>query len=526
MVIDSILVPVDGATNIKLEAFDFHTLTPVFSETTGTPADVVDGYMCNRTGEECRWFDTVIADLPESLRRPLVIAPVARGASGGLIDIDGALTEIPGEDVTLSYAHAYPERVEEQFRKLAGSPRAFFLETGSIRNFPGSLTLIKRFLFEEMERPEVLARAVAFAPYGILLSAHFLGNGILQAARKAGNEHGAWMCHTGARNVNVSPGTKSSLCAKIDSYARLVPDTPAVTYSKLGDMSGDMAQRLGLENAPVVTPGGHDTCMSHLPVMSTFYQSFPGMTGKPVIHVDAGSWTMLAFLGGRPVIDQDGFNRDIIVQGTVDGQPVITARYGGGNDYTHVRGLLGERGTDFIHDTDETILERVLREAEAFLVPNIHPVNHGTGPFPDTRGRIIGETTFFADPATSWVVTDITTSFVTSRQIETVACNPDCPVVITGGASRDPWFGRFIATMTGRDVFALFDCEGRAVSETTSLGAAIAGKAAILGKHPYLVQTGGLCLQYERLEPFPERIAALLITYTDTLMMHIEQSRT
>ena len=61
---ETIIVPVDGASNIKLEVLDFDTLATVFSEVTDTPVTEVEGLEYNSTGEENSWFDSVIRRLP------------------------------------------------------------------------------------------------------------------------------------------------------------------------------------------------------------------------------------------------------------------------------------------------------------------------------------------------------------------------------------------------------------------------------------------------------------------------------
>ena len=328
---NTIIVPVDGASNIKLEVLDFDTLSTLHSVVRETPVVERNGLNYNDTGNECDWFDEMIMELPDSYRTAAVIAPVARGASGGLVGADNTLCEVPGERLTLAYTQGYPESVEDAFNLLAGSDSEFFMETGSVRSFPGSLTLIKRLLYEEMERPELCTGAVGFATYGALLAGHFLGDDYLTAIRACGNEHSYWMCHTGARDITAAPGTPSTVSGRIASFSRLVPSEPSVAYHDVGVIPPDLQSRLSLKGDAVrVVPGGHDTCMSHIPVMATFYQSYPEMRGTPVIHVDAGSWTMAAQIGGDAVLPPDGFMRDIIVQGTVDGQPVVTARYGGG----------------------------------------------------------------------------------------------------------------------------------------------------------------------------------------------------
>ena len=95
-----------------------------------------------------------------------MVAPVARGASGGLVGADNSLMEVPGQRLTLAYTQGYPEAVNEAFAKLAGSREEFFQETGSIRDFPGSLTLLKRLVYEELVRPQLLAGAAGSANTG------------------------------------------------------------------------------------------------------------------------------------------------------------------------------------------------------------------------------------------------------------------------------------------------------------------------------------------------------------------------
>ena len=60
----TILVPVDGASNIKLEALDFDTLATVHSAVTESPAAQRGGLAYNATGAEFDWFDEAIRSSP------------------------------------------------------------------------------------------------------------------------------------------------------------------------------------------------------------------------------------------------------------------------------------------------------------------------------------------------------------------------------------------------------------------------------------------------------------------------------
>ena len=74
--------------------------------------------------------------------------------------------------------------------------------------------------------------------------------------------------------------------------------------------------------------------------------------------------------------------------------------------------------------------------------------------------------------------------------------------MLTAGGSKDSFFAAVLATLTGHPVYAMFDRNGQAVTETTTLGAAIAGKAACLGVHPYKVDTASLGVKYRQIDLF------------------------
>ena len=517
----TILVPVDGASNIKLETLDFETLATLHSASTETPGAQHEGLNYNDTGREFDWFDSVIQSLPAEHRAAAVVAPVARGASGGMVGADNSLVEVPGRRLTLAYTQGYPTEVNDAFAKLAGSREDFCEETGSIRDLPGSLTLLKRLLFEEMVRPQVLARTAAFAHYGALMGGHFLGNDYLVAVRMAGNEHSYWMCHSGTRAVRRQPGTPSHATAAIAAFGRLVPTQPSVCYRPLGLKPAIQAAQLNLPIPPKVVSGGHDTCLSHIPILSTFYQAYPAAVGKPVVQVEAGTWTMIAQMGGTPSLPGDGYTRDIIIQGTVDGEPVVTARYGGGADFAHLKTTAQTAGHGFNSAWTEAELLKFLSAADCFVLPNINPSNHGTGPFPAVKGHIINEAAFLADGKTAFLASDLLTAMTTAWQVAAISADASIPVVLTAGGSKDPLFGSLLATLLARPVYAMFDRNGQPVTETTTLGAAIVGKAACLGIHPYKVDTSTLGVQYRALAPLTGDTARALQAYRAQWLRHL-----
>jgi sugar (pentulose or hexulose) kinase len=205
----------------------------------------------------------------------------------------------------------------------------------------------------------------------------------------------------------------------------------------------------------------------------------------------------------------------------VDGEPVVTARYGGGADFSHLKKLAQSKGRGFDSSGDAGRLGKVLKAADCFALPNINPSNSGTGPFPQVKGRVINEPAFLADGITASLVSNLLTAMTTAHQVAAISSDAGVPIVLTAGGSKDPLFGTLLATLTGHPVYAMFDRNGQAVTETTTLGAAIAGKAACLGVHPYNVDTASLGVKYRQLEPLPGDLAAALQAYRAKWMQHV-----
>ena len=193
-----------------------------------------------------------------------------------------------------------------------------------------------------------------------------------------------------------------------------------------------------------------------------------------------------------------------------------------GNDFKHVKSLLSDRGMHVPESFSESRLLEILTAANTFVLPNISTVNRGTGPFPDCRGRIVNEQAFYADGETAFLVLNLATAIMTSVQIEAVARDRDLPVVITAGGAKDPCFGQLLATITGRKVCGMFDVHGAPVSETTTLGSAIAGKAACLACHPYRVDAGLLGITYRELTPFRADIRMALLEYRSRFLSLVQ----
>ena len=203
-------------------------------------------------------------------------------------------------------------------------------------------------MFEELVRPQLLAKAAAFGQYGALMGGHFIGDDYLAAIKQAGNEHSYWMCHTGTRDVR----RQARHAQQGQQAGEKFPETGARANFRLLQIHRHHARRAGeaVETFHAsrwwfpadMTPASR-ICRS----FRHFIRPIPAAIGKPVVQVEAGTWTMIAQMGGAAKVPGDGYTRDIIIQGTVDGEPVVTARYGGGADFSQMKKLAQAKGCGF-----------------------------------------------------------------------------------------------------------------------------------------------------------------------------------
>ena len=444
----TILVPVDGASNIKLETLDFETLATMHSATTETPAAQSDGLAYNATGREFDWFDSIIQSLPENFRAAAVVAPVARGASGGLVGADNTLMEAPGQRLTLAYTQGYPEAVNERFAKLAGSREEFFQETGSIRDFPGSLTLLKRLLYEEMVRPQLLARAAGFGQYGALMGGHFIGDDYLAAIKQAGNEHSYWMCHTGTRDVRSKPGTPSQASRQVKGFQRLVPQPPSVCYKSIGTMPAAQA-----EASETFRPAaGGSGRARHLPVAPS--HSLDLLSGLSRRRRQTG------VAGGSRHVDDD---RPDGRRGQSAGRWLHPRHHHSGNGGRRTgghralwrrRGFLASQktrsvqGLGFDHRQDRRDNGqdfeggRLLCVCPTSIRPTMAPGHFRRSKAASSTKRHFSP---MASPPTS--SSNLMTAMTTAHQVAAISSDASVPIVLTAGGSKDPLFGTVLATL-------------------------------------------------------------------------------
>ena len=335
----------------------------------------------------------------KSCRAAAVVAPVARGASGGLVGADNTLMEVPGQRLTLAYTQGYPDAVNEQFAKLAGSREEFFQETGSIRDFPGSLTLLKRLVFEEMVRPQLLARAAGFRPVRRAHGRAFHRRR-LPRRHQAGRQRAQLLDvpHRHARCPQQTRHAQQGQPGRSKRFSSLVPAQPSVCYKSIGTMPAAQAK----QSETFHPAAGGSGRTRHLPIA-------PAHSLDILSGLSRGGWQTGAAGGSRHLDDDRPDGR----RGQSAGRRLHPRHHHSGNrgrrtgrhrplrrrrgflaseetrpvQGARVRQLLGCRATD----------QAAERSRRASCCPTSIRPTTAPGPFPQVKGRIINEPAFLGD---------------------------------------------------------------------------------------------------------------------------------
>ena len=331
-----------GKSNAKVALVD--TADAVELEVLAMPTPVRAAPLYPQPDVEALWtfFLDGLATLRE--RGPIdAIGVTTHGATVALLDADGALA-LP----VLDYEHDGPERYAAEYDRV----RPPFAATGSPR-LPGGLNVGAQLFWQERCFPERFARV-----------AHLLTWPQYWAYRLCGeraSELTSLGCHTDL--VEPASGAPSAL-SRARGWDRLIPPVRR-PGERLGTVTPEVARLTGLASDTPVHVGIHDSNASLVPHLLA--------GGGPRSVVSSGTWAIVMALGGRaPALDAA---RDTLVNIDARGEPVPSARFMGGREFTVASRRGGETGDA---EALDRALDRVL-EKRAMLLPS---VVRGSGPFP------------------------------------------------------------------------------------------------------------------------------------------------
>jgi hypothetical protein len=524
----------DGLTNSRLDVYELDTMRRLpRREGWSWPSGLIVG----RDGRF--WFDIpdAVGHFLEELRRfePAkdisCVVPVARGATVALIDRLGRLLPREVEDQggakrrggVISYLNAAGAETDAIFDGLA-SPRERYRQYGLPPNFANYAIPARTIVALACEYPELLSGAdsLIFGPE--IIARLFLADG--DAAESVGLELTYLMCHTGL----WKDGQWSSLARAIDGFVRektgkrliggLMPEVPRRSSELFGRVGKKAAAEYGLDENAGVLIGGHDSTLADVPVVAAFRRAFGE---REFIHFQGGSWGMARVIGRKGPVELpvQGFGKNVMYQGDLDGNPVLTASVPTGIEFQHYGGdgpggkgeLLQELHMERLPlgDYHPETMRRMLTERSVFVTPGVAP---GIGPYPRSVSAIHGRDKIIADQSgeLAYIALNLETSIMATASIELVAGEQErSPVVLSAGASADPLFRLLVATLArDTEIYYVADERGHALTETTTDGGLLLAMEHVTGNSAYDIDVSGFGYHLRRVEPAKDLVESLL----------------
>ena len=522
---DLVAVITDGLTNSRLDIYELKTMRRLQRrDGWSRPSQLI-------VGKDGRlWFD--IPDAVEHFLEQLrdfegakdifIIVPVARGATCALMDETGGLLPREVEDIggvmqgggVISYINAASAATDTLFDEMA-SPLERYRAYGLPPNFTGYAIPGRTIVSLANEFPELIRAADSFI-FGPEIIARLACAGNPSPERK-GLEPTYLMCHTGLwKNGHWSP-----LAHEIDRFVMektgkrllggLMPAAPTGSSMTFDRVGAKAAAAYGLDGNALVLNGGHDSTIADLPVIAAFRHAC-GERG--FIHFQAGSWGMARLIGGKGLLElpEEGFGKNMMYQGGLYGNPVLTASAPTGIEFQNYAGdgpagkgaLLQELELDRLPTGayDRDLLQQVLSDRAIFITPGVAA---GVGPYPRSTSMIYGIEKLRHDRSgeLAHIALNLETSIMATASIELAAGgDKSMAVVISAGAAADQLFRSLVASLNPyRDVYYVADAAGNAVTETTSDGGFILSLEHIRGTPANEIDVSGLGYHLHRIEP-------------------------
>jgi hypothetical protein len=484
----------DGLTNSRLDVYELSSMHRMERrEGWNRTSQLIvgaDGRLWFDIPDAVQHFMGQLRDF-ERVKDISYIVPVARGGTCALLDTRGTLLPQEIEDIAgemrlggvISYINAASAETDAVFDGMA-SPLERYSVYGLPPNFTGYAIPGRTIVSLASDYPDLLRQAGSLA-FGPEIIARLACAGAASPER-SGLELTYVICHTGL----WKDGAWSPLARAIDAFVTertgrkllgdLLFESPSRSCDVFDRTGAKAAAAYGLEKNTLVLNGGHDSTIADLPVAAACESAF----GKrEFIHFQAGSWGMARLLdrAGPAALPEEGFGKNVMYQGDLDGNPVLTASAPSGVEYQHYAGsgpagrglFLEELDLDHLPrgGCDLHTLKELISERELFITPGVAA---GIGPYPYSTSRMYGREKMLADESgeLACIALNLETTIMATAAIELVAeKGRGTMVVLSAGAAADPLYRLLIASLNpAREVYYLVDADGEAVTETTSDG--------------------------------------------------------
>jgi sugar (pentulose or hexulose) kinase len=452
-----------GKTNKKLLVFNgrlelldaaYHTFDQYEKE--GVQIEAVE--------ETSAWLIASLRDMA-SKHDIGAVSVSTHGAAFACIDSAGKLA-LP----VLSYTTDPGQEFYCRFSAEFGDPTTLQKETKT-PDMIGLGCMAKGIRFAQERWPEAFRNVSAILPlpqyYGFVLT----GRSAIDPTNVG--------CHTAF--WNFEEGDWSPIIYRMGLRA-LFPRTISNPWDVLGPIRPDVARITGLSADTVVTVGIHDSNASLLPYLIKETDPFVvNSTGTVSVSL-------------RPTTDVTLGDEDLgkIVYYNLSAfkTPVKTTIFMGGMEFDTYMGLLSAIHGSTVHPSlDRNLLEDILTQRRLFVLPSFIPF----GMFPQSAARVVeGDTViplgdlftgthpaFFKNYATAYHVLVVSVALQAEVALNAVGLGDGMRLFIEGGFARNEIYTRLLAALFPRAITATTNLE-----EATAFGAALLGKAALMGTNP------------------------------------------
>lgn len=353
------------------------------------------------------------------------ISVTTHGATAALLDETGELA-LP----ILDYEYDGPDTLEGEYRAV----RPPFSETGSPR-LPAGLNLGAQLFWQQHLFPDRFARVRHIITYPQYWAYRLTG--------VLATEVTSLGCHTDL--WNPAAGSFSSMVGALGWTELFAP--VRLAGDRLGILRPELAAELGLSPQTPVFCGIHDSNASLLPHLLT--------RTPPFAVVSTGTWVISMAIGGSaPMLDPD---RDTLINVNAFGQPVPSARFMGGREFTQATAGLADGHSE--QDLAAVLAGPIL------LMPSLTP---RSGPFPHATAQWLP-----AQPngaGQQRVAIAFYLALMTATCLELTGA--EGPIIVEGPFAANDLFLRMLGAATGRPLIA-----GTSALTGTSIGAALLTQA-------------------------------------------------
>ena len=220
-------------------------------------------------------------------------------------------------------------------------------------------------------------------------------------------------------------GDLSSMVDKL-GWRRLFPPMRKA-WDTLGTLKPEVAAATGLAPAVRIICGAHDSNASLVPHLVS--------RRDPFTVISTGTWVIIMTVGGTARLDPEA---DMLANVDVRGEPVPTARFMGGREFSVLAG-------DAPADADEADVAAIIASG----VLALPAFSDQGGPFAARKGVIDGDPP--ATPKARAALATLYVALMTAHMLRRLEAPGD--LIVEGGFARSPAFAAVLARlMSGRRV--------------------------------------------------------------------------